>query len=410
MDLLPPFEHHPAADVFPMLVDDELQDLADDIKANGLIDPIVLLPDGRLLDGRNRVAACELADVPIRSRVYDGPDPITYVLSLNMARRHLTPGQRAVVALEVLPLYEAEAEDRRVRLRSGDAGTADLQDEGTESASNAAKATGASGRVVAQAKRIKKHDAEHGTNHLDKVKSGDKAIDAVHKQVKREQAQAEEQEAREITIDTVLRPDAEGDGWRMLHGDFRERLADLPDGSVDLIVTDPPYPREFLPLWGDMAEHAKRVLTDQGIVVAMTGQIMLPEVMDLLGQHLQYGWVYCDPMVGGAVSRIMARHTLQSWKPWLAYSNGPWPSGRIDWHPDYLVAEARVKDQYRWQQSTGSAEMLMTELCPPGGTVLDPFAGSGSFGVSARHAGCRFIGVEADEDRFNQCVERLTDE
>ena len=51
--------------------------------------------------------------------------------------------------------------------------------------------------------------------------------------------------------------------------------------------------------------------------------------------------------------------------------------------------------------------MLIVELCPDGGTVLDPFAGSGSFGISAMHAGRKFIGVENDEKRFGQCVERL---
>ena len=53
---------HPSADIFPMISDDELQELADDIKANGLIHPVVI-KNNVLIDGRNRLAACKLAGI-----------------------------------------------------------------------------------------------------------------------------------------------------------------------------------------------------------------------------------------------------------------------------------------------------------------------------------------------------------
>ena len=54
---------HPAADVFPLLDDEELALLAADIKAHGLHLPIVLDTEGRILDGRNRARACAIAGV-----------------------------------------------------------------------------------------------------------------------------------------------------------------------------------------------------------------------------------------------------------------------------------------------------------------------------------------------------------
>lgn len=90
-------EHHPVADLFPMLADDELQELAADIKERGLLQPIVLDPDGRILDGRNRYAACDLAGVEPDFVTYDGDDPAGYALAVNIARRHLTKGQQAMV-------------------------------------------------------------------------------------------------------------------------------------------------------------------------------------------------------------------------------------------------------------------------------------------------------------------------
>ncbi|MFO1353025.1 MAG: ParB N-terminal domain-containing protein [Gammaproteobacteria bacterium] len=95
---------HPAADVFPMLPDDELNDLAEDIKQNGLQQPIVFADlNGYpvLIDGRNRREACKRAGVDPKVVVLKGQDPITYILSANVNRRHLSKGQRAMAVAKV---------------------------------------------------------------------------------------------------------------------------------------------------------------------------------------------------------------------------------------------------------------------------------------------------------------------
>jgi ParB-like chromosome segregation protein Spo0J len=89
---------HPVADLFPMLPDDELKDLAADITERGLLQPIVLDKDGCLLDGRNRYAACQLAGIEPTFTTYDGDDPEGYALAVNAQRRDLTKSQRAMVA------------------------------------------------------------------------------------------------------------------------------------------------------------------------------------------------------------------------------------------------------------------------------------------------------------------------
>ena len=109
---------HPACKLFPRITRDELRDLADDIKQNGLQNAIVLL-DGRILDGRNRYAACKLARVKPRFVPWDGDgSPVEWVISQNLMRRHLTASQRAVIALDLLPLLEREAKERQ-RLSQG---------------------------------------------------------------------------------------------------------------------------------------------------------------------------------------------------------------------------------------------------------------------------------------------------
>jgi site-specific DNA-methyltransferase (adenine-specific) len=223
--------------------------------------------------------------------------------------------------------------------------------------------------------------------------------------VRAEKARHEETEARQSTFDATI-ADADGDGWKMLHGDFRERLLELEPGSVDAILTDPPYPAEFLPLWSDLSAIAARILKPQGVLIALTGKIHLPQVMARLGEHLAYGWMYAQPLPGSS-SRILARQVLQLWKPWVAFSNGKWPSGRIDWHVDLLNGSARHKSTYRWEQDPGPAHLLVDCLSSPGDLVVDPFAGTGAYGTVAQDLNRRFVGVELDAERFRMASDRL---
>ncbi len=93
---------HPVAALFPMLPEDELRDLADDIKTNGLQQPVVV-SDGVLIDGRNRLAACEMAKVDPEFVEMNGADPVQFILSANLNRRHMSKGQRATAVAKAVP-------------------------------------------------------------------------------------------------------------------------------------------------------------------------------------------------------------------------------------------------------------------------------------------------------------------
>lgn len=105
------YEVHPYAALFPMLCDAELKQLADDIRKNGLEEPGMLY-EGKILDGRNRARACELADVQMEwcdASMSEHPedfDALAFVLSRNLHRRHLNESQRATVAAKVANLKE----------------------------------------------------------------------------------------------------------------------------------------------------------------------------------------------------------------------------------------------------------------------------------------------------------------
>lgn len=157
---MPDLRNHPAADLFPLLEGAEFDALAEDIRTHGLIEPIVML-DGAVLDGRNRIAACERVGVPIRSREWTGTgSPTSWVISVNLKRRHLNVTQRGTVAVDALPLYEAEAKKRQATSTGGP--TPQLverlpqADERRKARDEAGAVAGVSGRTVGKVAAIAK--------------------------------------------------------------------------------------------------------------------------------------------------------------------------------------------------------------------------------------------------------------
>lgn len=91
---------HKLAKLFPEITGDDFKALVLDIKTSGLRQPITTL-DGQILDGSNRYRACIAADVEPRLEEYVGDNPLAFVKSQNLNRRHLSESQRAMVAAEI---------------------------------------------------------------------------------------------------------------------------------------------------------------------------------------------------------------------------------------------------------------------------------------------------------------------
>jgi hypothetical protein len=183
-------------------------------------------------------------------------------------------------------------------------------------------------------------------------------------------------------------------------GDFRTVLADIPDESLDLILTDPPYPAEFLPLWSDLAEFAAAKLAPHGVLAAMSGQTHLPEVYHRLGEHLTYRWTMAY-LMSGAANVVHARRVSTMWKPILVYGSS---DRRLH---DVATSKAADKDYHGWGQSESGMYDLLRLLADPGATVCDPFVGGGTTAVVAGAHGCHFIGAELDPEVYERARKRV---
>jgi ParB-like chromosome segregation protein Spo0J len=155
-----------------MLGKEELGELADDIMQNGLRQPIVLY-QGQILDGRNRYQACELAGIEPDCTEYEGDDPLGYVLSLNLHRRHLTASQRAALAAEIanLDLGANQHTEGRKNYRPS-------------TQAEAAEKLDVSDKYVREAKKIQRESPEH----FDKVKSGEISLQQAKRELQPEPA------------------------------------------------------------------------------------------------------------------------------------------------------------------------------------------------------------------------------
>jgi len=193
------------------------------------------------------------------------------------------------------------------------------------------------------------------------------------------------------------------------HGEFQ--TADIQPESVDVIATDPPYPKPYRGLWPDLAVFAQRVLKPGGSLLAITPHYLLPWVIQQWGEAgLKYRWILKMDQEAGPHPR-MAMGVEVTWKPILWYVKGNFPRGRgfvKDGFESVTKGELlAVRGQpFEWMQSLNWAEHMM-RFVKPGELVVDPMMGVGTLPLVAGQHGVDVIGVEKDEDVYQFAVDRL---
>ena len=194
-----------------------------------------------------------------------------------------------------------------------------------------------------------------------------------------------------------------GDDYTLYHADIANGLPDIADGSVDVIITDPPYPAEYLDCYEHLSDVAARVLKSGGLCLAMAGQSYLPDVMRLLGGALNYHWTlaYLTP---GQSGPQWARHINTFWKPVLVFVKGEFDGA---WSGDVVKSDANDKRFHDWGQSESGMARLVEKYSEPGATVLDPFVGGGATAIAALSHGRRFIGSDIEDEQLTATLRRI---
>jgi DNA modification methylase len=425
-----------------------IEELAASIARFGLLTPIVLDNENNLIAGHRRIlAAKSLGHPDILYRRMEALDPIVrqeLELEENIRRKDLE-WQEEVVGL--YKLYMAKQE------RYGEKGNPLSENGGygiEEAARELDRATGSISMDLALAKALKEYPdlIEEKTKssafkryrrmketalraELAKRKQGED-----HGQLVEDDEELE-QEGEAPEAPTFVRQPIRKAVWKGIgvfyHADARDVLRGLPEDSVDLIVTDPPYgiglykegsavssskfaesqgamydddPKTIMDMLDETFMHAARLLKPDGHAYVFFHMTRYEPVYLMLKRH--FGECEATPLIWMKQTTGIGDPT----RSWI-YSYEPcfWVNrGRILVKPqpfNVLKYDTVGKKIHSVEKPVALMRHLVEASAVKGEIVLDPFAGSGSTLVAAAQLGCRFIGIEKHQDFYRSAVDRV---
>ncbi len=395
--------------IFPSHAKNEFEKLKRSIAKDGVLVPVVLDQHGNIVDGHHRVLAwnelrAEGVKLPnyVRSIRYLTGDDEGYELAvtLNERRRHLDPKMRKAVARQLRKrgwslrriAEELEVGSSTIRrdLSGVPGGTPD-------------RIEGLDGKSYASSKRFEVSAKSQ--------READKSIAAIAKfdgnvpnrsmTPVRLQKKADEYEVR-----LGVEPDGtshRGASWSLRCADFRE--CKLKPNSVDVIVTDPPYTKAGIPLYGDLARFAKRHLKPGGLCLAYAGKFYLPKLVAELGSELEWVWQFAI-LQNSHGSRIFDKKIIGEYRPVLVYSKGRYKPN--SWMHDAIISTSKPeKELHHWQQALDPMQQIIAMASKPKDLVCDPFSGSATTGIAAISLGRSFVGFEINPKTARIGVNRI---
>ena len=403
----------------PPLDPDLYRKLREDIRFRGIQVPILVdSVTGEVIDGRQRkqiAAELKIKAIPTIhvGRLTEG-ERADLRLAVNLYRRHLSRVQmREMIAWALR--QRPESSDRSLADGCGvdhkTVGGVRRRLESTGEIPQFDARRGANGKrypaakpTVYSASTVEGRRATSLLNQLgEDAPPGPDSLQGLHKRLA-----LKEREALEGG------PEASLPAWiKIERCDFRD-LA-VPDGSVDLIFTDPIWGDEDRALMPEFASWAARKLNpDGGILLLYTGHAGLLEVGGEIAKKLNYLWtISC---VNGPNNGRSTRHALMirvCWRPVLMFCRGKYRPDRVGRvFDDVVISETSEKSHHRFQQPLGEALFYVKSLTGPKAVVCDPFLGSGTTGcaVARLGQGRRFWGSEVDTETCSIARRRVAEE
>jgi len=427
LKILPEIEEN----LFP-LQPEELKFLEESILSEGVRDALVVWPkDGELIlvDGHNRYRIAKQHNIPfeIKEKHFNDLDEVLEWVDFNqLGRRNLIDEQRSYVLGR---LYERRkkrigrpSKDEKVENFSTFCGNA-------STAKEIAKQSGVNERTVRNAAdfavavdKVKEIDPEAAgkilqgevvgaITHLPKiVKKNPEILPKLSEKIKQTSVprisdivknirKEELKEQREKLLQTV-EAIPKSDKYEILIGDMS--VIQL-DKKFDFIITDPPYPKEYLPLYEVLAKRSREWLKDDGLLIVMCGQSYVDQILQMMTKYISYYWT-CAYLTPGQPTPLRQRQVNSSWKPVFVFGKESY-SGKI--FGDVFKSDIEDKSLHEWQQSVSGMLSVIRQFCLPGQSVLDPFCGTGTTGVAALTYECTFTGVEIDPKTAEIARKRL---
>ena len=207
---------------------------------------------------------------------------------------------------------------------------------------------------------------------------------------------------------------------KLIQGDCLERMKEIPGGSVDMVLTDPPYSTPTVASFGrqvtkrlsDLAiqeyyfsvikSELERIMKPGAPLIVFCDDIYYAVLVGLFYDWKQINLLVWDKKRIGMGKPFRRRHEL------LFYANrgSQVVTGKMS-HIPTIIESPLTKKHHGAEKPVALCQMLIEELTPSDGVVLDPFMGSGTTGVTCKILGRDFIGIELDEKYFEIAKQRI---
>jgi 16S rRNA G966 N2-methylase RsmD len=392
--------------LIPPLAPEELAQLESNIIADGCRDPLVTW-QGSLIDGHNRYEICTRHGLPFETvevQFADRTVAMLWMIDNQKGRRNVSDYDKGLLAMRKQELLRPIAKDNQKEYHGNqhDGLSAKLPkvQNKIDTRKEAAKEAGIGERTLDAVKLIKDaaDKGEIPQQTVDDLRHRKVAIHRVAKDIKETRQKKAREEKRTEAVKEITIPE------NLIIGDFREHADKVPDGSLSLIFTDPPYDRKASQMLPELGEFAASKLMEGGSMILYVGQTQIPAALDALRPHLRYWWTIACVHAGR--STVMREYGLNAgWKAVLWFVKGTRHDNSI--MVNDVMSGGEEKTHHDWQQSQSEAEYWIGKLTQEGDIVCDPFMGGGTTAAAAKATGRNWIGFEIDETNGKIIAERL---
>jgi len=359
-------------------------DLVESIQENGVLAPIWITSDGKIISGHRRVNACRRLGI---NEIHAQMVPDYDRLSIESNRQRIKTLAEKISEGKASQILLAEkAKQRQLAGKKGDNLGPNL--ERGRTLELVAPVMGMSKGSAAKVFEL----AEKRPDLIVKIDKGKKSLHSAYKDMKRD-ANADRHRAEQIAViqKSPIVP-------IIRHGDFKVLGKGIPDNSVDLLLTDLPYLGKHIPLWEDVAELGSKVLKPGGFLVSYCGHFHLLDCMNGLAKHLDYYWMMALKH-SGQCSPVFQRNLIADFKPILVFAKPPLGRNYRCFH-DLITDKGKEKTFHEWGQGVSAFEELIEDFCTLDGNILEPCAGGGSVIQAALNRKRQITAFEIDDKAY----------
>ena len=351
-----------------------------------------------LIDGHNRYEICQQHDIPFETNPVElagRTEALRWIINNQLNRRNLQAIDRIALVEKQQSLTDSIREKAKED-KKRKPGSVVKNSAQQKSRDQIAALAGVSHDTYKKGVEV----LEKATpEQLAEMRGKKLSINRVHKDIRQQDQSQKRKDQRAKASASIKKMDD-----RIIVGDFRDYADQIPDNSLSLIFTDPPYDRKSLEMFPAISEFAAKKLCPGGSLLCYVGHIQLPSAVEALGRNLRYWWTVCCLHSGGR--GLMREYGIRAgWKPvlWFVKETRDEKENIVQ----DVMSGGREKTGHDWQQAQSEAEYWIEALCPDDGVVCDLFLGAGTTAAAAKIKGREWIGFEIDQTTAKITNERI---